>query len=120
MKQLKLGEMEQKLADLIWDNEPMTSKELTQLCEKAFDWKRTTTYTMLKRLCTRDIFKNESGVVSSIMSKGEFVALQGEEFLKETFDSSLPKFLVAFTSRNKLSKKEIEELQQIIDEHREG
>ncbi len=119
MKQYKLGEMEQKLADLIWENEPLTSKELTVLCEKAFDWKRTTTYTMLKRLCTRDIFKNESGTVSSIMSKGEFVASQSEEFLKETFDSSLPKFLVAFTSKNKLSKKEIEELQQIINDHKE-
>ncbi len=119
MKQYKLGEMEQRLADLIWENEPLTSKELTLLCEKAFDWKRTTTYTMLKRLCTRDIFQNVNGTVSSLMAKEEFVALQSEEFLKENFESSLPKFLVAFTSKNKLSKKEIEELQQIIHDHKE-
>ncbi len=120
MKTFKLGDMEQKFAELIWDNEPLTSKELTVLAEKAFEWKRTTTYTMLKRLCEREIFANEKGVVKALMSKSEFSASQSEEFINETFEGSLPKFIAAFTRKNKLSKREIEEIQKLIDEHKEG
>lgn len=119
MEKYKLGEMEQKFADLIWENEPISSRRLTELCEKAFSWKRTTTYTMLKRLCERAIFQNESGTVTSLMSKSEFGAAQGEQFLTETFDGSLPRFLAAFTRRKKLSEKEIKEIQKLIDDHRE-
>ena len=119
MEKYKLGEMEQKFADLIWENEPVSSRALTELCEKAFSWKRTTTYTMLKRLCEREIFKNDSGTVTSLMSKSEFGAAQGEQFLTETFDGSLPRFLAAFTRRKKLSEKEIKEIQKLIDDHRE-
>ena len=119
MEKYKLGEMEQKIADLIWANEPLSSRTLTELCEKAFSWKRTTTYTMLKRLCERAIFQNESGTVTSLMSKSEFGAAQGEQFLTETFDGSLPRFLAAFTRRKKLSEKEIKEIQKLIDDHRE-
>ena len=119
MEKYKLGEMEQKFADLIWENEPISSRTLTELCEKAFSWKRTTTYTMLKRLCERAIFQNESGTVTSLMSKSEFGAAQGEQFLTETFDGSLPRFLAAFTRRKKLSEKEIKEIQKLIDDHRE-
>ena len=119
MEKYKLGEMEQKFADLIWENEPVSSRALTELCEKAFSWKRTTTYTMLKRLCERAIFQNESGTVTSLMSKSEFGAAQGEQFLTETFDGSLPRFLAAFTRRKKLSEKEIKEIQKLIDDHRE-
>lgn len=120
MKQYKLGDMEQKFADIIWANEPVSSRVLTELCSESFDWKRTTTYTMLKRLCERGIFQNENGTVTSLMSKNEFGAAQGEEFLNETFEGSLPKFLAAFTNRNKLSKKEIDEIQCLINEHKEG
>ena len=119
MEKYKLGDMEQKFADLIWENEPVSSRRLTELCEKAFSWKRTTTYTMLKRLCEREIFQNESGTVTSLMSKSEFGAAQGEQFLTETFDGSLPRFLAAFTRRKKLSEKEIKEIQKLIDDHRE-
>ena len=119
MEKYKLGEMEQKFADLIWEHEPVSSRRLTELCEKAFSWKRTTTYTMLKRLCERAIFQNESGTVTSLMSKSEFGAAQGEQFLTETFDGSLPRFLAAFTRRKKLSEKEIKEIQKLIDDHRE-
>ena len=119
MEKYKLGEMEQKFADLIWENEPISSRTLTELCEKAFSWKRTTTYTMLKRLCERAIFQNESGTVTSLMSKSEFGAAQGEQFLTETFDGSLPRFLAAFTRRKKLSEKEIKEIRKLIDDHRE-
>ena len=119
MEKYKLGDMEQKFADLIWENEPISSRRLTELCEKAFSWKRTTTYTMLKRLCDREIFQNDSGTVTSLMSKSEFGAAQGEQFLTETFDGSLPRFLAAFTRRKKLSEKEIKEIQKLIDDHRE-
>lgn len=120
MEQFKLGEMEQRFAELIWNHEPVSSRTLTELCAKAFDWKRTTTYTMLRRLCDRGLFQNQSGTVSALLSKIDFQAGQGEQFLNETFDGSLPQFFAAFTRRNKLSKKEIHEIQQLIDEHKEG
>lgn len=119
MKQYKLGEMEERFADLIWEHEPVTSRTLTELCAEAFDWKRTTTYTMLKRLCERGIFQNDGGTVSSLMSKNEFRAGQGEQFINNIFGGSLPKFLAAFTSRNRLSEKEIKEIERLINEHRE-
>lgn len=119
MEQYKLGEMEQKFADLIWENAPIGSGELTRLCEKAFTWKRTTTYTMLKRLCDRKIFANDNGTVTVLMSKEEFRAAQGEHFINETFDGSLPRFLAAFSRRKKLSDKEILELKRLIDAYEE-
>ncbi|MDP3386939.1 MAG: BlaI/MecI/CopY family transcriptional regulator [Eubacteriales bacterium] len=120
MEKYKLGEMEQKFADLIWENEPIKSGELAELCAKSFDWKRTTTYTMLKRLCDRQIFKNDNGTVMALMTKEDFLSGQGEVFLEETFGGSLPKFLTAFTNRKKLSKKEIEEIQRMIDAYKES
>ncbi len=119
MEQYKLGEMEQKFADLIWENAPIGSGELTKLCEKAFTWKRTTTYTMLKRLCDRKIFANDNGTVTTLMSREEFRAAQGEQFINETFDGSLPRFLAAFSRRKKLSDKEILELKRLIDTYEE-
>jgi predicted transcriptional regulator len=112
----KLGVMESKFADLIWDNAPIPSGDLVKLCEKALTWKKSTTYTMLRRLCERGIFKNSDGTVTSLMSKQEFTALQSERFVEETFDGSLPQFLAAFTLRKKLSESEISELQRLIDE----
>lgn len=120
MEQYKLGEMEQKFAEIIWANQPIHSRTLTELCAQAFDWKRTTTYTMLKRLCDRGIFQNEGGTVTALMSKNEFGAAQGEQFLKESFDGSLPRFLAAFSRRKKLSEKEIDEIRRLIDGHKEG
>ncbi len=120
MKKYKLGEMEQKFADLIWEHEPVTSRELTELCAREFDWKRTTTYTMLRRLCDRGIFKNENGTVISLMTRDEFLALKGERFLEESFEGSLPRFIAAFTRRKKLSDREVQEIQQLIDGYREG
>lgn len=110
--------METKFAELIWDNETISSGELVKLCEKELNWKKSTTYTMLKRLCQRKIFQNSGGAVSSLMSRQEFSALQSEKFVEETFDGSLPKFLAAFTTRKKLSDREIGELQKLISENR--
>lgn len=120
MQPFKLGEMEQRFANLIWEHEPIGSRALTELCAEAFSWKRTTTYTMLKRLCERGIFENKSGTVMALMSKQEFGDAQGEQFLNETFGGSLPQFFAAFTRRNKLTETEIEELKRLIDAHKEG
>ncbi len=117
MEDYKLGAMETKFAELMWDNEPIPSGELVKLCEKELSWKKSTTYTMLRRLCERKIFQNINGVVSSIMTKQEFLALQSERFVEETFGGSLPHFLVAFTARKKLSENEIRELQKLINQH---
>lgn len=111
--------MEQKFADLIWANEPVSSRTLIELCEKEFSWKRTTTYTMLKRLCDRKIFENNGGTVMGLMSKEEFGAAQGEQFLEDAFNGSLPQFLAAFTRRKKLTTKEIADIQSLIDNHKE-
>ena len=120
METYKLGEMEQKFADLIWEHAPIASGELTKLCEKAFGWKRTTTYTMLKRLCLRGIFVNEKGIVEVRMRREEFLAAQGEQFLEEHFDGSLPKFLAAFSRKKKLDSQEIAELKKLIETYEEN
>ncbi len=119
MEQYRLGEMEQHFADLIWEHAPIRSRELTALCEDAFTWKRTTTYTMLKRLCDRGLFVNDKGTVKPLMTKEEFQAAQGEQFINETFDGSLPRFLAAFSRRKKLSDREILELKELIDSYEE-
>lgn len=119
MKPYQLGEMEQRLANLIWTHAPVSSRTLTELCAEAFHWKRTTTYTMLKRLCDRGIFENQGGTVVALMTREQFQAAQGEAFLKETFGGSLPQFVAAFTRHKKLSKQEIDELKRLIDEHKE-
>jgi len=115
MEELRLGKVESQFADIIWNNEPILSGELVKLCEKDLGWKKSTTYTMLKRLCERRIFQNENGVVSSLMTKAEFEAAQSEKFVEDTFEGSLPAFLAAFTTRKKLSRAEIEEIKQMID-----
>ena len=118
MADYKLGAIETRFADLIWNNEPLSSRELVALCEKELNWKKSTTYTILRRLCERGIFRNKDGVVTSLITKTEFHSLQSEEFVEETFNGSFPQFLAAFTKRKKLSEQDIEELQRFIDENR--
>ncbi|MBE5869179.1 MAG: BlaI/MecI/CopY family transcriptional regulator [Lachnospiraceae bacterium] len=118
MNELKLGLIETRFANIIWNHEPLSSGELAKLAEAELGWKRTTTYTVLKRLCDRGIFQNLQGTVSSILPKDEFYALQSEKFVEETFHGSLPAFLAAFGTRKKLSARELDELQHIIDDMR--
>ena len=118
MQEYRLGAMETKFASLIWANAPVSSGDLVKLCERELDWKKSTTYTMLRRLCQRGIFQNQDGVVSPLLSEEDFRALQSEKFIEDTFDGSLPKFLTAFASRNKLSEQEIRELQGLINRDR--
>lgn len=115
MAEYKLGEIETIFADIIWNNEPLSSRRLAELAEQRLNWKRTTTYTILKRLCDRELFQNEAGTVTSLVSRQEFYARQSEQFVEETFHGSLPAFLAAFGSRKKLSDSEIDELQKVID-----
>lgn len=119
MEALKLGEMERRFADLIWAHAPVSTRELVALAAREFDWKRTTTYTMLKRLCERGLFAMQDGQVTALVTLQEFEAAQGEQFLSEHFGGSLPRFLVAFTSRNRLSAQEIDEIEALIAQHRE-
>lgn len=118
MAQYRLGEVESAFAALIWDNEPLSSSRLVELCRERLEWKKSTTYTVLRRLCERGIFRNEGGTVTSLISREEFAARQSEEFVEQAFDGSLPKFLAAFASRKKLSAEEVEQLQRLIDENR--
>ena len=118
MEDYRLGVVEGKFAQLIWDKEPLTSRELVELCARELDWKKSTTYTVLKRLCDKGIFRNEGGVVTSRMSREAFAGAQSEKFVEETFDGSLPAFLAAFGSRKKLSDKEIDELEKLIEKMR--
>lgn len=111
----KMGPLESRFADMIWNNEPLASRELIKLAEQELGWKPTTSYTVLKRLCRRGIFQNQNSTVTSLISREEFYAEQSDRFVKETFDGSLPAFLAAFGSKNKLSDKEIEELKRLID-----
>lgn len=119
MDKYKLGEMETAFAEIIWQNAPVSSGELVKICEKELAWKKSTTYTMLKRLCQREIFANDGGTVKVLITKDEFKAAQSEEFIEETFGGSLPMFLTAFTKRNRLSAKEIEEIKNLIDNYKE-
>ena len=120
MVEPKLGAMESRFADIIWRYEPVTSSELVQLAQEELAWKKSTTYTILRRLCERGIFQNRSGVVTSLVSRNEFYALQSERFVEETFDGSLPAFLAAFSTRKKLSEKDLAELQTLIEDMRGG
>ncbi len=118
MAQYKLGAVEASFAGIIWDNEPLSSARLVKLCEERLSWKKSTTYTILRRLCQRGIFQNRDGVVSSRVSREEFAALQSREFLDEAFGGSLPKFLAAFAGSKPLTGEEIDQLQKLIDRSR--
>ena len=119
MKEYKLTESEEKFAELIWQNEPIGSGDLVKLCEKEMNWKKSTTYTVLKKLGEKGIFQNENAVVSSLITKDEYYSRQSIRFVEDTFGGSLPKFLTAFISGKKLSKYQAEELKRLIDEHKE-
>ena len=119
MSDYKMGPAEARFADLIWENEPLTSGQLSKLGEAALSWKKTTCFTVLKRLCERGIFQNQGGTVTSLLSREDFYALQSERFVVETFRGSLPAFLAAFTAKKKLTAEEVALLRRMVDEYRE-
>lgn len=119
MEEMKLGMVEAHFADLIWQHEPLSSRDLVALCEKELKWKKSTTYTVLKKLCEKGLFQNEDSVITSLVSKQEFYAIQSEQFVEETFAGSLPAFIAAFTTRKRLSAKELAQIRQMIDSYGE-
>ena len=115
MSEYTMGAVEMRFAEIIWEHEPVASGELVKLCEKELNWKKSTTYTVLRRLCQKGIFTSENGTVTSLMSRQMFQARQSEVIIEESFAGSLPAFVATFTSRKKLSTKEIKELKKIIE-----
>lgn len=117
MRDYKLAEAEAKFAEIIWANEPITSPELVKICEKEMDWKKSTTYTVLKKLCEKGIFKNENAMVSARLGREEFYGMQSRRYVEDVFEGSLPRFLTAFCGGRKLSEREVEEMRKFIDEN---
>lgn len=115
MNDLKLGMVETHFADIVWDNEPLSTRELVVLCEEHLKWKRTTTYTVLKKLCDKGIFKSENKMVEAVMSREEFYAIQSEQFVEDVFKGSLPAFIAAFANRKEISAKDLEAIRKTID-----
>lgn len=118
MDELKMGTIEAKFADMIWDHEPISSGDLAKLADKEFQWKKTTSFTVLKRLCVRGLFQNQNGTVTSLISRKEYYARHSELYVEKAFGGSLPAFLTAFGTGKKLSDSEIDEIQKIIDSMR--
>lgn len=118
MEEYTLGNVEGKFADIIWEKAPLSTAELVKLCERELGWKRTTTYTVLKKLSERGFFTNDAGTVKALLPREEFMARQSEQYVEHSFGGSLPGFLAAFTSRKKLSRAEIKQLEDIIERNR--
>ena len=119
MHDYQMGAVEARFADIIWSREPITSTELCKISLEVLEWKKSTTYTVLKRLCDKGIFKNENGVVCSVISKEEFFSAQSTRFVEENFGGSLPAFLAAFTARKNLTAEEVAQLRRLVDEYQE-
>ena len=119
MKEMQMGQGEKQFAELIWEREPISTVELAKLGEERLDWKKTTSYTVLKRLCDKGIFQNVGGQVTSLISRQEFFTLQSQKFVDETFGGSLPAFLSAFTAKKNLTEEELAFLHKIIKEQEE-
>ena len=115
MEEIRLGLVESHFADIVWTNEPIHSRDLVKLCDKELDWKKSTTYTVLRKLCERGLFQNQDGMVTSLISKEEYHAIQSEKFVEDTFAGSLPRFINAFASRKSLTAEEIAQIRQMID-----
>ena len=120
MDDMRLGAVESRFADIIWSHEPLPSRELVTLCQEALNWKKPTTYTVLRKLCERGIFQNENGMVSSKITREQFYAMQSEQFVETAFSGSLPAFLAAFSSRKALTQEEVDQLRCMIDEFEKG
>lgn len=115
MNEIRLGVVEERFADIVWVREPVSTRELVKLCEKELSWKRTTTYTVLKKLCEKGIFQMDNSVVTTLISREEFYAIQTEQFVDNNFKGSLPAFIAAFTSRKKLSDVELQSIKDMIE-----
>ena len=118
MKAIELGEVQTRFAEIVWDNAPIGSGELVKICAKELNWKKSTTYTVLRNLCNKGLFKNESGKVTVLISREEFNSFKCETIVEESFDNSLPAFVAAFISQKGISAEDAEEIKRMIDEFR--
>lgn len=120
MDDLRLGVVETRFAELIWENEPVSSGDLVKMCARKLEWKKSTTYTVLKKLCEKGLFQNVNGVVTSLLSHKEFQSRQSKRFVDDTFSGSLPAFIAAFAENDGLSDNDISEIRQMIEEYGGG
>ena len=117
MDDTRLGAVESQFADIIWKNAPLSSRDLVKLCQQQLEWKKSTTYTVLKKLCDRGILQNEDGIVTPLVTRQEFHARQSQRFVEETFQGSLPAFISAFASGKKLSPQDVSDIRRMLDEY---
>ncbi|WP_130837325.1 BlaI/MecI/CopY family transcriptional regulator [Lachnoclostridium sp. Marseille-P6806] len=120
MFDIELGAVQERFADIVWRNEPVGSGELVKICEKELNWKKPTTYTVLRKLCEKGLFQNVNGMVSSLVSREAFYSSKSEQIIAESYEGSLPAFIAAFTSRKKLTADEVSEIQRMIDSIKQG
>lgn len=119
MQDITLGVIEARFADIIWQNAPLHSSELVVRAQDVLGWKKSTTYTVLKRLCEKGIFENNAGTVTVKLCREDFYSLQSQKFVEDTFQGSLPAFLAAFTSGKRLSSEEVDQLRQLVRDYEE-
>ncbi len=120
MRDIELGAVQERFADLVWANEPIGSGDLVKVCEKELGWKKPTTYTVLRKLCEKGLLRNEDGVVTTLMTRDDFYSAKSEQIIEDSYEGSLPAFIAAFTSHKKLSNAEVDEIQKMIDEFKKG
>ena len=120
MNEWRLGAVESRFADIVWRHAPLTTARLVELCAAELEWKRTTTYTVLKRFIDRGIFCNEGGTVTVCVTREEFYTRQSQEFVEQSFAGSLPAFLAAFTAGKSLTPEEVADIRRLIDGYEEG
>lgn len=118
VRDMEIGEVQERFANLVWDHEPIPSGQLVKLCEQELNWKKPTTYTVLRKLCEKGLFRNEDGLVSAVLTREQFASRRSEQFVDNAFHGSLPAFVAAFTAQKGLSAQEVEEIQQMIDKFR--
>lgn len=118
VRDMEIGEVQERFANLVWDHEPIPSGQLVKLCEQELNWKKPTTYTVLRKLCEKGLFRNEDGLVSAVLTREQFASRRSEQFVDNAFHGSLPAFVAAFTAQKGLSAQEAEEIHQMIDKFR--
>ena len=117
--EMELGGVQERFADIVWANEPIGSGDLVKICERELNWKKPTTYTVLRKLCEKGLFQNQDGIVTSLISRETFYSAKSEQVIEDSYSGSLPAFIAAFLTRKKLTSKEAEEIQKMIDSARE-
>ncbi len=115
MNNYDLGAVQERFADIVWEHEPIASGKLAKICAKELNWKRPTTYTVLRKLCEKKLFQNKDGIVTSLVSREDFYSAKSEQIIEDSYHGSLPSFIAAFVSRKNLTSQEADEIQEMID-----